>query len=81
MENCTVGFSTFRKLYLRVFQFSNFYISGASVLQKLNCRVVKNGVFYTLGLGVIPNILTPPPPSALFVGSPPWGSAMRMDKS
>ena len=47
-ENYTAGSSIFRKLYLRVFDFFNFYTSGASVLQKLYSGVVKNRIVFIL---------------------------------
>ena len=49
-ENYTVGSSIFLQLYLKVFNF-NFYISGASVLQKLYSRVVKNRIFFYFRVG------------------------------
>ena len=42
--NYTIRYSIFRKLFLRAFNFFNLYISGASVLQKLCSKVVKNRI-------------------------------------
>ena len=64
--NYTVGFLIFCKLYLRVCDVLTFILQ-ASVLQKLYSRVVNwIAFFYTLWLGVRPNILTP----SLLIGSP-----------
>ena len=59
MENCTVGFSIFRKVYLRMFNFLTFIFQGPHFYKNSTLGLSKVGLFYTSGLGVMPNILTP----------------------
>ena len=66
-ENYTIGSLIFRNLIF------NFYISGASVLQKLYSRVVKTwGFLYFRVRGKAQHSDS----LSLFIGSPPLGSAL-----
>ena len=59
MENCTDGFSIFRKLHLGVFNFLTFIFQGPRFCKDYTLGLSKMKFFYTLWLGVMRNILSP----------------------
>ena len=64
-------------LHPRVFDFLTFIPQGPQFCNKIYSRIVKNrNFFYTLGLGVRPSILTPPPVT-FYWKSPPGKSAWK----
>ena len=76
MTNYTIGSSIFCMLHPRVFDFLTFIPQGPQFCKKIYSRVVKNrNFFYTLGLGVRPNILTP---SHFLLDVPPWEISMEI---
>ena len=59
-ENYTVVSSIFCKLYLKVFDFLTFILQRPQFCKNYTLGLLKNRIsFYTLGLGVRPNFLTP----------------------